>query len=230
MNIQTADNNNGPTVINGGTVQVGNSGIGDIGVGAITNNGALVFQQGDNASHDVPGLISGSGSVTENATATTILEQNNTYTGPTTITAGTLQIGSGGAAGSLGSNLSITNNGTLAFNRSGTLALAAQKVSPAAAPISLVGPAAVTFTGSLTYQGNTAISNGTALELTASNEIPDANTVPGSTGFLGVGGTFDLGGFNESVNALSDLGVATGIVMNSGTNVTNTLIIGTSLA
>src|SRR6185312_7705199 len=87
LTIQTANNNNGPTVINAGTVQVGNNGIGDIGLGAITNNGALVFAQGNNAAHDVPGLISGSGSVTENATGntTTILEQNNTYTGPTTI-------------------------------------------------------------------------------------------------------------------------------------------------
>ncbi len=222
--IQTANNNNGPTVINGGTIQVGNTGIGDIGLGAITNNGALVFAQGDNANHDVPGLISGSGSVTENAAATTILEQNNTYTGPTTISSGTLQVGSGGAAGSLGTNLSITNNGTLAFDRSGTLALA-QNISGSGS-VALMGTAAVTFTGPLSYQGNTAISNGT-VKLTAANQIPDGDTVPGSIGFLGVGGTFDLAGFNESVNGLSDLGLATGSITNTGTSVTNTLTIGT---
>lgn len=224
--IQTANNNNGPNLINAGTVQVGNGGIGDIGLGAITNNAALVFAQGDNAAHDVPGLISGSGSVTENATATTILEQNNTYSGPTTITTGTLQIGSGGAAGTLGSNLSVTNNGMLAFDRSGSLALA-QNITGSGS-VALMGSAAVTFSGSLTYQGNTAISNGT-VKLTAANQIPGGNTVPGSIGFLGVAGTFDLAGFNQGINGLSDLGLGTGVVTNTGAGVTNTLTIGTVL-
>src|SRR6185437_13414859 len=227
LTIQTANNNNGPTVINGGTVQVGNGGIGDIGVGAITNNGALVFAQGNNAAHDVPGLISGSGSVTENATGntTTIFEQNNTYTGPTTISGGTLQIGSGGANGSLGSNLSVTNNGVLAFDRSGSLALN-QNITGSGS-VSLLGSAAVTITGSLAYQGNTSISNGT-VKLTAADQIPDANSVAGSTGSLGVAGKFDLAGFNETVNGLSDLGAITGIITNTGASGTNTLTIGTA--
>ena len=47
--ILTALNNNtGPLVINQGTVQVGVGGSSDIGPGNITNNGALIFNQGDN--------------------------------------------------------------------------------------------------------------------------------------------------------------------------------------
>ena len=43
----------------------------------------------------VPYLISGTGSVSQIGTGTTILTANNTYTGTTTITAGTLQLGKG---------------------------------------------------------------------------------------------------------------------------------------
>ena len=45
----------------------------------------------------------------------------NTYTGTTTINNGTLQLGSGGTTGSLSASSVITDNGTLAFNRSDTV-------------------------------------------------------------------------------------------------------------
>jgi fibronectin-binding autotransporter adhesin len=57
-----------------------------------------------------------------------ILTGANTFTGLTTITAGTLQIGSGGTTGSLIGNVkgataagNITNNGALVFDRSDAL-------------------------------------------------------------------------------------------------------------
>ena len=43
---------------------------------------------------------------------TTILTGNNTYTGGTTISAGTLQLGNGGTTGSIVGN--VIDNGTLA--------------------------------------------------------------------------------------------------------------------
>jgi len=47
--INTLNNNTGPTVINEGTVTVGQGTLADIGTGAITNNGALIFQQYDDS-------------------------------------------------------------------------------------------------------------------------------------------------------------------------------------
>jgi len=44
------------------------------------------------------------------------LANNNSYTGDTTISFGTLEIGNGGITGTLG-NGNVTNNSTLAFNR-----------------------------------------------------------------------------------------------------------------
>ena len=52
---------------------------------------------------------------------TLILTGTNTYIGTTTISNGTLQLGNGGATGSLSASSVITDNGTLAFNRSNTV-------------------------------------------------------------------------------------------------------------
>ena len=51
---------------------------------------------------------------------TLILAGANTYTGGTTITAGTLQLGNGGAGGTIAGN--VANNAAFAFNRSDSFA------------------------------------------------------------------------------------------------------------
>src|SRR6185437_13116717 len=84
LTILTVNNNSGPTVINGGTVQVGNgSQNGDIGTGNVNNNGTLIFQQIDDRS--VAGQITGTGSLTQQGSGTLTLAQDNSYSGPTTI-------------------------------------------------------------------------------------------------------------------------------------------------
>ena len=60
--------------------------------------------------------VNGAGALGKLGTGTLVLGADNGYTGGTTITAGTLQLGAGGATGSLLGN--VTNNGTLAFNLS----------------------------------------------------------------------------------------------------------------
>jgi fibronectin-binding autotransporter adhesin len=54
---------------------------------------------------------------------TVILAQNNTYSGLTTITNATLQIGNGGAAGTLNGGATVTNNGLLIYNSTSLLNL-----------------------------------------------------------------------------------------------------------
>ncbi len=221
----------GTTTILNGTLQIGNGGttVGDIGQGNITNNGALIFAQGDGASHLVNGAISGTGSLTENATATVILTKNNTYSGPTTISNGTLQVGNGGATGSLGSNLSITNDGALTLDLSGA-SIFADNVTGSGS-FGSVGTSTVSLTGTLTYQGSTEISNG-VVKITANNQLPSTNTVAGSTGILNVDGglatssVLDMNGFNVTANGLS--GAAStfvGIITNSSTTTTTTNVL-----
>ena len=72
----------------------------------------------------VRGTITGTGSLTQNGVAggTLVLAGDDAYTGGTTISAGTLQLGHGGAAGGIVGD--VTDNGTLAFDRSDTMTFA----------------------------------------------------------------------------------------------------------
>ncbi|MEI7865064.1 MAG: autotransporter-associated beta strand repeat-containing protein, partial [Chthoniobacterales bacterium] len=69
--------------------------------------------------HQVNDGIVGSGGLTKDGTGTLTLSASNSYSGGTLITLGTLQIGNGSTTGSVAGV--ITNNGTLAFNRSDNL-------------------------------------------------------------------------------------------------------------
>jgi len=70
------------------------------------------------------GALTGIGGLTRSGTTgTLILGGNNTYSGATRISAGTLQIGNDGVTGTLGSG-PVVNNGQLRIDRSGTLTIA----------------------------------------------------------------------------------------------------------
>lgn len=82
----------GGTVIRAGTLQIGDGGTtGTLGRGSVENNAALVFNRSDTLTLSNP--ISGSGEVRQIGAGTTILTGKNSYSGTTTISAGTLQIG-----------------------------------------------------------------------------------------------------------------------------------------
>ena len=63
------------------------------------------------------------GIVQLNGGGTLTLTGNNTYTGGTTINAGTLHVGAGGTSGSVGTGPVALNNSVLVFNRSDSLTL-----------------------------------------------------------------------------------------------------------
>ncbi|MGH7943234.1 MAG: beta strand repeat-containing protein [Limisphaerales bacterium] len=228
--VETANTYQGPTTIKNGTLQVGNGAAGDIGNGNVTNNGALVFQQGDQASHIVAGSVSGTGSITENANATVVLTANNSYTGPTTISQGTLQVGNGHASGSLGATSAVTNNGALVLDESGSFSFP-YDVS-GSGTFAVAGPGTLSLAGSaLSYLGQTYISNG-VVKLEANNQLPNANNTPGAAGILNLdgGGAFagvlDLSGFNLTLDGLSGLANnVNGIITNSSTATSTTNIL-----
>ena len=100
--VLTGDNTySGKTTISGGTLQVGNGGAtGSLGTGLVVDNGSLVFNLSSTSELTVANPISGSGTLTQSGPGTLILNGANSYTGPTTINAGTLQAGNGSALGS----------------------------------------------------------------------------------------------------------------------------------
>ncbi len=64
----------------------------------------------------ISGGISGTGGLALTNAGILILTGSNSYTGGTTINAGTLQVGAGGSGASIGSASGILDNATLAFN------------------------------------------------------------------------------------------------------------------
>jgi autotransporter-associated beta strand protein len=94
--------NNGTVDFTGGTINNA----------SIVNNGRFDFDRTDTITY--AGVISGSGTVQHDGTGTTTLSGHNTYTGDTTVNAGTLNV-----TGSTTSNTTVATTGTL--NVSGTI-------------------------------------------------------------------------------------------------------------
>jgi T5SS/PEP-CTERM-associated repeat protein/autotransporter-associated beta strand protein len=103
----------GGTTISGGTLQIGNGGTTGSILGDTTNNGVLAVDRSDAAT--ITGAISGSGTLNQIGTGTTILAAANTYAGGTTISDGTLAIaGTGGITSDVTNNAAFRNAGSVA--------------------------------------------------------------------------------------------------------------------
>ncbi|WP_371365448.1 autotransporter domain-containing protein [Pseudomonas sp. QL9] len=99
----------------------------------------------------------GAGGIDKTDLGTLVLAGNNTYSGGTTVSAGTLQLGNGGSSGSIQGN--VTNNATLAFNRSDAYSFAGA-ISGTGALLQQ-GAGTTILTGTNTYSGGTTVSAGT---------------------------------------------------------------------
>ncbi|MGH6792361.1 MAG: autotransporter-associated beta strand repeat-containing protein, partial [Methyloceanibacter sp.] len=140
----------GGTTISGGTLQLGNNTTAGSVVGDIANEGALVFNRSNAQTYS--GVISGSGMLLKEGANTLTLTGANTLTGLTTISAGTLQIGSG-ANGSFTGD--ILNNSALTFNRTGATPLVYGGTIDGTGTVTKTGNGTVTFTGENDYSGGT---------------------------------------------------------------------------
>ena len=87
-----------------------------------------------------------------------ILTGNNTYSGTTTISAGTMDVGAGGTTGTLGTG-NVMNNRSLSFNRSDSITVA--NVISGTGRLIQAGGGTTTLTGANTYTGSTSITAGT---------------------------------------------------------------------
>ena len=119
---------------------------------------------------DSTGTGGGALGVTKLGTNTLVLIGTSSYTGPTTISAGTLQIGSGTDAGSINSTSGIIANGVLAFNvGTGNRTVAVPVSGTGSITQNSTGTLALSaanssFTGSVTLNtGTLALNNAAAL-------------------------------------------------------------------
>ena len=107
----------GVTTISAGTLQVGNGGAAGSLAGSVVDNSTLAYYLSGNPTF--AGIITGSGNLAQSGTGVLTLLGSNTFTGGTTISAGTLQVGNGGAGEFLGSpSVTIAGGSALVFNHS----------------------------------------------------------------------------------------------------------------
>lgn len=193
------------------TISNGNAADNAVFTGQIVTGSALNASLGTSATNIAIALV-------KHGPGTQTLAGSNSYTGTTTITEGTLRVGSGGTIGNLGSG-NIANNGTLIFNRSDNIA---QGTDFSANAISGSGRLVQAGSGTVTLSTNNTATGGAAIEAGAisisvsDNRLgaapgaftPDALTLSGG-GKLVVSGT---NSFTLSANRGITLGSGGGAI------------------
>lgn len=192
--------------LNDGRISAGSiEGAGTYYIGA----GNTLSVGGNGLSTEVSGVIAdffpcgcatpGPGTLEKVGTGTLILSGTNTYTGGTIISAGVLQLGNGGASGSILGN--VLNNATFAFNRSDSYTFSG--VISGVGVVQQNGTGTTVFTAANTYTGGTFINAGT-LQLGAGGSLAPTGALT-----VNLGGVFDLNGHTQTVGDFSGAGNVT---------------------
>jgi autotransporter-associated beta strand protein len=219
----------GLTTVSGGTLAIGAGGTTGAIVGDIANSGAVVFNRSDSVIFYRS--ISGIGSLTKQGAGTLELRNDNTYSGLTTVSSGTLQIGNGYTAGSIAGD--IANFGAVVFNRSDAVTYAGM-ISGTGSLIKR-GSGTLTLSGSSSFTGDTrfyfynsgklAIANvnalaGSTLDPSFDHDafvfLQDSNIggLKGSSNITNGGYTLTIGGNNQSTTYSGRLSGSGGLIKN----------------
>jgi fibronectin-binding autotransporter adhesin len=185
------NNTYGNTTLSGGTARIAsNTALGSIGTisfaggtlqytSAYTADHSARFSNAANQAYAIDtngetvtlatALTSSGGTFVKTGTGNLIFAADQTYTGSTTISAGTLTLGAGGTVGSVAGH--IVNNSVLQLNRSDSQTYAGN--ISGSGSVSKLGSNALTLTGDQTYSGITTISGGA---LIIRNNAPSLST------------------------------------------------------
>ena len=213
MALSGANTYTGDTTINSGTVQLGNGGTtGTLVTSAsIINNGTFAINrtnavvQGTDFSSSA---IAGTGAFIQAGTGTTTLNLANTYTGPTTVNAGTLILAAGGSIASTSYTIASAGIFNVSAQSSYSLSGIATTIGVSATSAGqFIGPAgALTLSGgTLTFNFSTTLASGTYTIFTAGSTSGDFTSVAATGGIVS---TFSRSGSvwtndNQSAGILS---------------------------
>jgi autotransporter-associated beta strand protein len=165
---------------------------GTTGGNVVLGGNTLTFG-GTNTSTTYSGSISGTGGqINKTGTGTTIFGGNNSYTGLTTVTSGTLQVN---AFDSISSSSGIADNGTFIFNHTGS----------------------GTYSGNIVGTGDLVQQNSAgSLNLTGTNSVDDFSINAGTV-YINGGGTTATQTTIASGATLRGVGPLAGPITNFGT-------------
>ncbi len=158
-------------------------------------------------------------SLIKSGAGTQILTADNTYTGPTTISEGTLQLGDGGPTGSIPLISTITDNGTLVIKHVNTMTQGVDfGAITGTGGFTQAGSGTTIFIGGNTYSGLTIVDGGTLVlggSLSGAAIVNAAGTLSGDGGSVG-NVTINSGGrLSPGVNGTGTLNTGT-LTFNAG--------------
>ncbi|UIJ44831.1 autotransporter-associated beta strand repeat-containing protein [Sphingomonas cannabina] len=230
--------------------------------GPLTLTGAqAIVQVGDGSvagasfTATIASELTGSAGLVKTDAGRLILTGTNSYTGGTTIDGGTLQIGNGGATGSITGD--IDNEGALVVDRSGTLNL--DGTISGTGSLTKRGSGVLTLTGINSYSGGTLVDSGTVqissdanlgdvagtlslqggtlqagASFTSARDIlvgsPDSNRIDTQGFDVTLTGTIGNGANNQAGNFLDKIGSGTLTLTGVNTYANRTVIAGGTLA
>ena len=233
------------TTITDGTLQISGSGKLNNGnyAGAITVTAATsTLQYSSSAAQTFSGNITGLGALTKDTgTASTLtLSGTNTYTGATTISAGTLRLGAGGTAGSLSTSsaISVASGSTFSVNQSDTVT---QGTDFSGAAISgsggfmQAGAGTTTLNAANTFGGGVTIKNGTLESKTTTTTLGTGTVTMGGTGSTGAtyltgqnnSNAFVINAPDSGTVAIGANGAGSGFTMSGGISLIGNLTLQT---
>ncbi|OZI58261.1 autotransporter-associated beta strand repeat-containing protein [Bordetella genomosp. 4] len=210
LTLSGANTYSGGTIISGGTLQLGTGGTTGSIAGNVANNGALAFNRSDNVSFD--NEISGTGSVVLRGAGTVTLTGANTYSGGTTVNAGTLAVGSDANLGASAGTLTL-NGGTFVNTES---FMTGRGVTLSAGGGTFNTGTAFTLGGSLSGSGALTKIGGSVLTLAGNNDYNGDVHVQAGTLMVNstLGGTMNVA-TGASLGGTGTVGGATTIAANA---------------
>ncbi|ENG4207734.1 fibronectin-binding autotransporter adhesin ShdA [Salmonella enterica subsp. enterica] len=196
--IVTGDNNySGGTTISDGTLIADHAD--SLGTGAVANSGVLQVGEGE-----LENTLSGSGSLVKTGTGELTLSGDNSYSGGTTITDGTL---TADHADSLGTG-AVANSGVLQVGE-GEL----ENTLSGSGSLVKTGTGELTLGGDNSYSGDTTIADGTLIAANV-NALGSGNIDNSGTLMLDANGAFELANITTHTGATTAL--AAGSTLDAG--------------